>query len=366
MPESWTPLMVRAAALAAGAARTSPNPPVGCVVLDRDGEVVGEGRHERAGEPHAEVVALAAAGQRARGGTAVVTLEPCRHTGRTGPCTEALLAAGVARVVVGVPDPTAAAGGGADRLREEGVEVHLVEGAARDAAEHVARAWLTTMRTGLAHLVLKTATTLDGRVAAADGTSRWITGPEARAEVHALRAACDAVIVGTGTLRADDPHLAVRSGGDVSAGPQPLRVVLDPRAEIELTARVLDDAAPTLVVVAEGTPFARLADAGVDVLAVPRTARGLDLRAVLVALADRGARRVLLEGGPTLAASAVADDLVDEVVAYVAPALLGAGPTALGDAGIATISEALRLTPFDTTTVGEDVRISALVRRERS
>lgn len=356
--------MARACALAARAEGcTRPNPVVGCIVLDPDGEVVGEGWHERAGAPHAEAVALAAAGERARGGTAVVTLEPCRHTGRTGPCTEALLAAGVGKVVVGVTDPTAQAGGGAGVLRDAGVEV--VAGVGQARAEHVNRAWLTTMRTGRAHLVLKTATTIDGRVAAADGTSRWITGAPAREDVHALRARCDAVLVGTGTLRTDDPHLAVR-GSDLPRESQPLRVALDPRAELPLTARAVDAAAPTLVVVEEGVDAGRLTASGVDVLAVPRSGRGLDLRAVLVALAGRGARSVLLEGGPTLAGSALADDLVDEVVAYIAPALLGAGPSALGDAGITTISEAVRLTPFDTTTVGDDVRVRALVRRERS
>lgn len=353
--------MTRAVELAArGLGRTAPNPVVGCVVLDASGAVVGEGWHSRAGGPHAEVEALAAAGDAARGGTAVVTLEPCRHTGRTGPCTSALLAAGVARVVVAVPDPTETAGGGADLLRRNGVEV--VEGVGRAAAEHGNRAWLHAVRTGRPWVTWKLATTLDGRTSAADGTSRWITGATARAAVHRLRAERDAVLVGAGTLRADDPHLAVRGLDDVT---QPLRVVLDPRAEIALTARVLDDVAPTLVVVAEDADATRLTAAGVDVLALPVGERGLDLAALLAALHGRGVHSVLLEGGAHLAASAVAADLVDEVVAHIAPALLGAGSPVLADAGITTITEALRLTTTDVARLGDDVAVTATVRRER-
>lgn len=353
--------MTRAVELAArGLGRTAPNPVVGCVVLDAAGAVVGEGWHSRAGGPHAEVEALAAAGDAARGGTAVVTLEPCRHTGRTGPCTSALLAAGVARVVVAVPDPTETAGGGADLLRRNGVEV--VEGVGRATAEHGNRAWLHAVRTGRPWVTWKLATTLDGRTSAADGTSRWITGATARAAVHRLRAERDAVLVGAGTLRADDPHLAVRGLDDVT---QPLRVVLDPRAEIALTARVLDDVAPTLVVVAEDADATRLTAAEVDVLALPVGERGLDLAALLAALHGRGVHSVLLEGGAHLAASAVAADLVDEVVAHIAPALLGAGSPVLADAGITTITEALRLTTTDVARLGDDVAVTATVRRER-
>lgn len=353
--------MARAVELAArGLGRTAPNPVVGCVVLDAAGIVVGEGWHDCAGGPHAEVVALADAGEAARGGTAVVTLEPCRHTGRTGPCTTALLEAGITRVVVAVPDPTETAGGGADLLRRKGVDV--VEGVGREAAEHGNRAWLHAVTTGRPWVTWKLASTLDGRTAAADGTSRWITGPTAREAVHRLRAERDAVLVGAGTLRADDPHLAVRDLDDVT---QPLRVVLDPRAEVPLTARVLDDVAPTLVVVAEGTDAARLTDAGVDVLAVPAGERGLDLAVLLAALHARGVHSVLLEGGAHLAASAVAADLVDEVVAHIAPALLGAGSPVLADAGITTMTEALRLTTTDVARLGDDVAVTATVRRER-
>lgn len=352
--------MARAVELASRAlGRTSPNPVVGCVVLDAEGRVVGEGFHAEAGGPHAEVVALAAAGPRAQGGTAVVTLEPCRHTGRTGPCTQALVDAGIARVAIAVTDPTATAGGGADLLRRQGVEV--VEGVGRERAAHGNRAWLHAAATGRPFVTWKFAATLDGRTAAADGTSRWITGSDARAAVHGLRATRDAVLVGSGTLRADDPHLAVRDRPDAT---QPLRVVLDAGALLPLTARVLDDAAPTLVVAAEGTDASRLTREGVEVLHVACSADGLDPDAVLAGLHERGVRSVLLEGGARLAGSFVRAGLVDEVVAHLAPALLGAGRSVLEDAGITTITEALRLTTTDVITLGDDVAITASVRRD--
>ncbi|GGS03624.1 riboflavin biosynthesis protein RibD [Streptomyces aureoverticillatus] len=241
--------MRRALALAArGLGFTSPNPVVGCVVLDAGGETVGEGYHQRAGGPHAEVHALRAAGDKARGGTAVVTLEPCNHTGRTGPCAQALLDAGIARVVYAVADPTPDATGGAATLRAAGVDVE--PGLLAEEAETVNTAWLTSVRTGRPHVTWKYAATLDGRVAAADGSSRWITSAASRADVHRLRAECDAVVVGSGTQRADDPHLAVRG---IEGAVQPLRVVVDTHGTaVRPGARVLDDAAPTLVAVAEG------------------------------------------------------------------------------------------------------------------
>ena len=311
---------------------TSPNPPVGAVVLDVTGAVVGEGATSPPGGPHAEVHALAQAGERARGGTAVVTLEPCAHTGRTGPCADALLAAGVARVVVAVPEPTQLATGGAARLRAAGVDVEL--GAEQAEAEHGAlAAWLTGVREHRPHVVWKVATTLDGRVAAADGTSRWITGPDARAEVHRLRAGCDAVLVGSGTALADDPQLTVRDAAGRTADRQPLRVVLDRRGRLPATARVHDDAAPTLVSAA-ATPAELLAE-----------------------LFARDVRRVLLEGGPTLAAAFLAAGLVDEAVVHVAPTLLGAGAHMVGDLGIPTIADALHLAVTDVTRMGGDVQI---------
>ncbi|MGY1715747.1 bifunctional diaminohydroxyphosphoribosylaminopyrimidine deaminase/5-amino-6-(5-phosphoribosylamino)uracil reductase RibD [Geodermatophilus sp. SYSU D01106] len=311
---------------------TSPNPPVGAVVLDADGIVVGEGATSPPGGPHAEVHALARAGERARGGTAVVTLEPCAHTGRTGPCADALLAAGVARVLVAVPEPTGLAGGGADRLRAAGVDVEV--GVEREAAEEGAlAAWLTGARAGRPFVVWKAGATLDGRVAASDGTSRWITGPVARAAVHRLRAGCDAVLVGSGTVLADDPQLTVRDADGRDAPRQPLRVVHDRRGRVPAGARVLDDAAPTLVSRADG-PAGLLAE-----------------------LFDRDVRRVLLEGGPTLAAAFLREGLVDEVLVHLAPKLLGAGPSLVGDLGISTIGAALSLELREVTPLGGDVQI---------
>jgi diaminohydroxyphosphoribosylaminopyrimidine deaminase/5-amino-6-(5-phosphoribosylamino)uracil reductase len=311
---------------------TSPNPPVGAVVLAADGSVAGEGATAPPGGPHAEVRALAAAGDRARGGTAVVTLEPCAHTGRTGPCADALIAAGVARVVVAVPEPTELAGGGVARLRAAGVDVVL--GIDRQEAEDGAlAAWLTGARLHRPFVVWKVAATLDGRVAAADGSSRWITGEPARAAVHRLRATCDAVVVGSGTALADDPQLTVRGPDGTAAARQPLRVVVDRRGRLPADARVLDDAAPTLV------------------------SRADDPRQLLAQLFDRDVRRVLLEGGPTLAAAFLRDGLVDEAVVHLAPKLLGAGPSLVGDLGIPAISGALPFSVRDVTLVGGDVQV---------
>jgi len=330
-----------------GLGATSPNPVVGCVVLDADGRVAGEGWHERAGGPHAEVAALAAAGSAARGGTAVVTLEPCAHTGRTGPCTLALLEAGIARVVHAVDDPTAAAGGGASVLRAAGVDAE--GGVLGEEGERVAEAWLTSVRRGRPHVTWKLAATLDGRSAAADGTSRWITSPQSRAEVHRLRATVDAVVVGVGTVLADDPALTARDGGDAPAGRQPLRVVVDSAGRTPATARVRDGAAPTWVATA--------AEVGT------RADGRVDLVALLAQLRDRGVVSVLLEGGPTLAGAFLEADLVDRVTAYTAPVLLGAGPPALVGAGITTITDALRLDVDDVARVGDDVRVSGRVPR---
>ncbi|MEV8568916.1 bifunctional diaminohydroxyphosphoribosylaminopyrimidine deaminase/5-amino-6-(5-phosphoribosylamino)uracil reductase RibD [Streptomyces sp. NPDC051322] len=343
--------MRRAIELAArGLGSTSPNPIVGCVILDAAGEIVGEGFHQRAGGPHAEVNALAAADGRAGGGTAYVTLEPCNHTGRTGPCAQALIDAGIAHVVYAVGDPNPQATGGADTLRAAGVEV--TAGVLTAEAEAGNAAWLTSVRLGRPHVTWKYAASLDGRIAAADRSSRWITSPESRADVHRLRAESDAVVVGSGTARADDPHLAVRGTEGVT---QPLRVVVDTGASAVVPgARVLDDAAPTLIAVADGVPTDLP-----DVVHLPRGAGGLDIRALLAALHERGVRSVLLEGGPTLAGAFVAAGAVDRVVGYLAPVLIGAGPAALADAGITTITEALRLTITETVRIGTDLRITA-------
>ncbi|WP_310741435.1 bifunctional diaminohydroxyphosphoribosylaminopyrimidine deaminase/5-amino-6-(5-phosphoribosylamino)uracil reductase RibD [Microbispora sp. H10670] len=355
--------MRRAIALAArGLGGTSPNPVVGCVVLDASGEVAGEGFHAYAGGPHAEVVALREAGGRARGGTAYVTLEPCAHTGRTGPCAAALLEAGVARVVVAVPDPNPVASGGAEVLRRHGVLVD--EGVLTAEAEEGNAAWLTFVRARRPYVTWKFAATIDGRSAASDGTSQWITSPEARADVHRLRAESDAVLAGIGTVLADDPRLTVRPSVDSIAPPAALpaspratpvlRVVADPGARTPAGARVLDGEAPTLVAVAE--------DAAVPahlthVVRIPRAKGGIDLHALLAELHGRQIVSVLVEGGPTLAGAFLREGLVDRVVGYLAPALLGAGAAALGPAGVSTITEIHRLEFASVTPLGPDLKV---------
>lgn len=313
-----------------------PNPRVGCVVLDPAGAVVGEGHHRGAGTAHAEVVALAAAGTRARGATVVVTLEPCNHTGRTGPCTAALLAAGVARVVIGADDPNPVAAGGARALRAAGVQVET--GVLADGSTALNRYWDFAVRAGRPFVTWKFAATLDGRSAAADGSSRWITGEPARADVHARRAGADAVLVGTGTVLADDPQLTVRDPAGAPVARQPLRVVLG-RRRPPPAARVLDGAADTLL---------------------------LDHRDPALALKqlhEREIRHVWLEGGPTVAAAFWRAGLVDEVLGYLAPALLGAGTAAVAELGISSIGAAARLVPTDVRRIGDDVLVVAVPRR---
>ncbi len=333
--------------------RTSPNPPVGAIVLDAAGAVVGRGWTQPVGGAHAEIEALAEAGDQARGGTVVVTLEPCRHTGRTGPCTQALLDAGVVRVVIACEDPTAQAGGGAGALRAGGVDVEtgvLTEEVARGPLE----AWLTSRATGRPFVTWKFAATLDGRSAAADGTSRWITGASARADVHRLRDEADAVLVGVGTVLHDDPLLDVRPAR--ADGRQPLRVVLDSHGRTPPTARCLSGSDPGIVATLPS----------VDDPGYPRTltvAPGpdgrLDLSALLPALErEHGVVSVLLEGGPTLAGAFVAAGLVDRVVGYLAPTLFGEGAAALAAAGVGTIDAAHRLSLDDVTRFGTDVRLT--------
>ena len=313
---------------------TSPNPAVGAVVIASSGEPIGEGATAPPGGPHAEIEALESAGDRARGATLVCTLEPCNHTGRTGPCTAAILEAGIARVIYACADPTEVAGGGGEVLRRAGVEV-TAGLMAEEVGEGPLEAWLHVQRTGRPFVTWKLAGTLDGRAAAADGSSRWITGEAARADVHRLRAESDAVVVGVGTVLADDPELTVRP----DPGRQPLRVVVDSEGRTPAGARVLNGAAPSVVLTERDT--GRHDPAG-----------------VLRLLHERGVVSVLLEGGPTLAAAFVTAGLVDRVVAYVAPALLGEGPATVGRLGVGTIADAVRFRLCDVTRFDEDVRLT--------
>lgn len=339
--------LLRAVELAArGAGSVLPNPVVGCVLLGPGGAVVGEGFHERAGGPHAEVVALAVAGEKARGATALVTLEPCRHTGRTGPCTQALIAAGVSRVVVAAADPTSAAGGGLADLAAAGVQTvapAAVPAEAVAAAREVNRVWLAAAARRRPFVTLKLATTIDGRVAAVDGTSRWISSAESRADAHLLRERVDTMMVGVGTVLADDPLLTARRPDGTPADRQPLRVVVDSGGRTPAGAAVRGTEAETLI--ATAAEFGAGADGRVD------------LTALLEALYARGRRHILLEGGPRLAAAMLDAGLVDEVLLYLAPLLLGAGRSALGDGAAATLDDASRWEIAETARCGPDLRI---------
>ncbi|SDN71605.1 bifunctional diaminohydroxyphosphoribosylaminopyrimidine deaminase/5-amino-6-(5-phosphoribosylamino)uracil reductase RibD [Allokutzneria albata] len=317
---------------------TSPNPPVGCMIVDARGKPVGFGGTSPPGQAHAEVVALRMAGTAARGGTAFVTLEPCAHHGRTPPCADALLEAGIAQVYYAVDDPFPAAAGGAQRLRDAGVTVHsgLL---AEEVRTGPLRAWLHYARTGRPHVTWKFASTVDGRISAEDGTSRWISSPESRAEVHALRLKVDAVIVGTGTVLADDPQLTTRPPANEPAMRQPLRVVVGER-DIPVGARVLDDAAETVHL------------------------RTRDPHQVLATLAERGVVDVLLEGGSRLAGAFWESGLIDRALVYMAPMLLGAGTPVLDGIGVGTIGDALPLAFESATMIGPDVRISAVPARD--
>jgi len=316
--------------LAARGPAADPNPRVGCVIV-RDGTVVGRGWHAGAGTPHAEVVALADAGDLAHGATAYVTLEPCNHQGRTGPCSEALLSAGLSRVVYAQADPNPVAQGGAAALRQHGVEVH---GAVLTAeAELLNEIWSFAVTHRRPWVRWKFAMTVDGRSAAADGTSKWISNPQSRAEVHQLRQQVGAVVIGTGTALADDPQLTARSETGEVTGHQPLRVVVG-RSALPATARVLDEAADT----------AQL--------------RTHDPAVVLDELHARGVRSVLLEGGATLGAAFQRAGLVDELLVYVAPVLLGAGTTAVGDLGIETLADAAHWSLYDVRRLADDVRLN--------
>jgi diaminohydroxyphosphoribosylaminopyrimidine deaminase/5-amino-6-(5-phosphoribosylamino)uracil reductase len=309
------------------------NPRVGCVIVSPAGEVVAEGWHRGAGTAHAEVDALAKLEpDAARGATAVVTLEPCNHTGHTGPCAVALIEAGIGRVVYAVADPGDHSAGGAERLRAAGVEV--TAGVLADEVEAMLDDWLFAARNHRPHVTVKWASSLDGRAAAADGTSQWITGPEARADVHRRRSAADAIAVGTGTVFADDPSLTARAPGGEFFDAQPVPVVFGRR---ETPA----DAAITR------HPHAPLFFAGTD------------LRADLAALARGGIRSLFIEGGPTLASAFITAGLVDELLVYLAPALLGGPRLALGELGIPSIDAALRFDFTDIERLGDDVLLVA-------
>lgn len=348
-----------------GLGRTAPNPAVGCVIVS-DGAVIARGWHRRAGADHAEVDALRQIGMRAPGATAYVTLEPCNHTGRTGPCTEALIAAGVRRVVVGALDPNPrVAGGGVERLRAAGVEVAV--GVRQAACEEVIAPFARWATTGLPWVLLKQAATLDGYVGEASRVPRAVSGPESHARVHALRDRLDAILVGVGTVLADDPRLTTRLAGE--PGRDPLRVVVDTNLRTPPGAAMLHSgsASGTLVLTAadpDGPAAAALRGAGAEVVPVEAGQGGVDLEQALRELGRRGVHSVLAEAGPTMAASLLRERLVSRIAWFFAPRLLGdpSAPRLLGSLGAVTggsLDRALPLGALQVTRVGDDVLIEA-------
>lgn len=344
----------------------APRPAVGAVIVTPSGEIVGEGITQAAPGPHAEIAALRQAGERARGATAYVTLEPCGHTGATPPCAHALVEAGIRRVVAGCRDPNPAVRGrGLAYLRAAGVEVRtgVLGRSARARIEPFAR-WVTT---GRPLVTIKLAATLDGRAAAPDGTSQWITGPQAREEVHELRRRVDAVVVGAGTVGADDPSLTCRLPG--YEGPQPRRVVLDSTGRTSTEARVFDGTAPVIILTGDGASVDRRrawAKAGADVRVLPAGPGGVALEPALQTLGELGVCHALVEGGPTLAASVVDAGLADRFRIYVAPTVLGRGMPAFEGGGVQTLADARSLVIERVGRVGSDVRIDARARRENA
>jgi diaminohydroxyphosphoribosylaminopyrimidine deaminase/5-amino-6-(5-phosphoribosylamino)uracil reductase len=349
--------MAEALALAAkGLYTATPNPRVGCVLV-KDGQVVGRGWHEKTGEPHAEVHALRDAGERARGATAYVTLEPCSHHGRTPPCIDALVAAGVARVVAAMQDPNPkVSGGGFARLRAAGIAVE--SGLMETEARELNIGFVSRMTRGRPWVRMKIAASLDGRTALANGKSRWITGPEARADGHAWRARACAVLTGIGTVRDDDPQLNVR---EVATTRQPLRVLVDSRLEVPLAARLFAGG-NVLVAAAKGdaAKIAALEARGAEVVILPNPHGKVELPELLRELARRELNEIHVEAGVKLNGSLLAEGLVDELLVYLAPSLLG--DAALGMFHLPAITDLgeRRLLQFrDIQPVGEDVRITA-------
>ncbi len=359
--------MARALALAErGRGLCSPNPMVGAVLV-RAGAVVGEGWHEGPGNPHAEVVALREAGERALGATLFTTLEPCGHFGRTPPCTGIIIDAGVARAVSAIRDPNPVVDGrGFERLAAAGIKTEW--GPLRGEAERQIGAYLKHVRTGLPLVTMKMAASLDGKVAARDGTSRWITGEEARADVHRLRAASDAIVVGAGTALADDPSLTVRD--PEYRGAPVLRVLVDARGRVPATGDLFDESAPTLVATTERSAEERRKEwhaAGAEVVSYGSDADLVPLERLFADLGKRDLQAVLLEGGPTLAWTAVRDGLVDRLVVYLAPILIGGrgAPGILEGEGFASVAAAgkVEITRFDR--IGRDLKVEADVHRDR-
>ncbi|MGA8427521.1 MAG: bifunctional diaminohydroxyphosphoribosylaminopyrimidine deaminase/5-amino-6-(5-phosphoribosylamino)uracil reductase RibD [Candidatus Dormiibacterota bacterium] len=357
-------LMARALQLARLANyRTTPNPMVGAVLI-RDGVVVGEGHHTRAGGPHAEVVALDQAGPLARGATLWVTLEPCSTTGRTGPCTERILAAGVAEVRVATLDPNPAVDGrGVSQLRAAGLRVQV--GEREEEAKALIREFSHWVSTGVPLVTLKFAMSLDGKVATAGGDSQWITSDLGRARGHQLRSQHDAIMVGSGTVLADDPQLTARNGDE--GGRQPVRVIVDSRLRTPANAKVLRTAGGAVLVATAGEPDAvrrrALEHAGAEILLLPADEGKVSLAALLQHLGERQLTSLLVEGGPTLLGSFLAQRLGNRIAAFVAPILLGGvgAPGPFGGPGAATLDQSWRAAALHAEAIGPDLLLTAEV-----
>ncbi|MEN8168900.1 MAG: bifunctional diaminohydroxyphosphoribosylaminopyrimidine deaminase/5-amino-6-(5-phosphoribosylamino)uracil reductase RibD [Pseudomonadota bacterium] len=356
-------MMSRALSLAEkGLYTTAPNPRVGCVIVN-DGEIVGEGWHAVAGGPHAEIVALQQAGEKAKGATAYVTLEPCCHHGKTPPCSDALINAGVARVIVAMEDPNPlVAGEGLAQLQQAGIET--ASGLLQSQAEALNPGFVQRMRIGRPYIRCKLAMSLDGRTAMASGESQWITGPGAREDVHRLRARSSAIMSGIGTILADDPSLTVRLDSDEAAH-QPLRIILDPHLSTPENARFLQQPGESLIVTAcaEDAVQQRLRQAGAEVLCLPNGNDAVDLVALMAHLAEREVNEILMETGAILSGAVLHAGIIDELIVYMAPKLMGDNARGLFHTpGLDLLADAVELDIQDMRAVGDDWRITAKIK----
>jgi diaminohydroxyphosphoribosylaminopyrimidine deaminase/5-amino-6-(5-phosphoribosylamino)uracil reductase len=350
--------MAQALRLAAqGLYTTTPNPRVGCLVVQGE-QIVGEGWHARAGEPHAEALALAQAGDRARGATLYVTLEPCNHHGRTPPCAQAVIAAGVSRVVIAMADPNPKAAGGADALRAAGITVEA--GLLEHEARELNIGFISRVTRGRPWVRMKVAASLDGRTALEDGTSQWITGEAARRDGHHWRARACAVLTGIGTVKDDDPRLNVRA---VATTRQPLRVLVDSRLEVSPDARLLQgDGGPLLVISAvdDAARIAVLRERGAEVLVMPNPHGKTDLAAILAELGRRGINELHVEAGTRLNGSLLREGCVDELLVYLAPSMIGDTGRAMASLpALASLTDQKRLRFTDVLRIGDDLRLMA-------
>jgi len=355
--------MARAMQLARRGLYTAhPNPRVGCVLV-RDGKIVGEGWHEKTGGPHAEVVALNDAGDAAKGATVYVTLEPCSHTGRTPPCADALVDAGVARVVIGMQDPNPqVAGSGIERLRQAGIDA--VVGVLESDCRGLNPGFIRRMETGRPYVRLKLAVSLDGRTAMASGESKWITSEAARADVQKLRAMSSAIITGAGTVLADDPSLTVRTE---TVARQPLRVIVDSHLSTPATARIFREDGETIVVTAseDAEAVEELVNAGAEVIQFSSANHGFNLEELMQLLVERECNEVMFEAGATLAGSALSSGIVDELIVYVAPHVMGADARGMFNIpDLDGMEDRIALEVADVRMVGPDIRIRSLVKRK--